>query len=81
VETGSWRENYKLDTARGQAERIEFNDNKSMDKSGNNKSNRLGNSRMLMLVDLVQILPAYSDTNSFRKEKLLFKIRRKGQRR
>jgi len=65
--------------AKGKAEKIELAEVYSMDKLDSAENNRKGNSRML--VDLIRLIPNYSDKNSFRKKKLLLKGRRKGQRR
>lgn len=59
------------------AEKIGLANGYTVDKSGNTIKNYQGNSRML--VDLLRLIPDYSDKNSFRKKKLLIKSRRKGQ--
>ncbi len=51
----------------------------SMDKSDNDIRNHSGNSKIL--VDLLRLIPNYSDKNSFRNKKQMIKKRRKGQRR
>ena len=61
------------------AERIEFIDGHSSNKSDNAIKNHQDNSRML--VDLLRLIPDYSDKNSFRNKKQMIKKRRKGQRR
>ncbi|MDP3912966.1 MAG: hypothetical protein Q8R96_04415 [Bacteroidota bacterium] len=61
------------------AERIEPSNGYVIDKSDNNVKNRSGNSRML--VDLLRLIPNYSDKNNFRKKKQLINRRRNGQRR
>ena len=61
------------------SERIELVDGRSVSKSDNTIENRLGNSRML--VDLLRLIPDYSDKNSLRKKKKEIRMKRKGQRR
>lgn len=49
--------------------KIGVTDDHSLDKSYNNFKNRNGNSRML--IDLLRLIPNYSNKNSFRKKKKL----------
>ena len=60
-------------------EKIGLANDYTADKSDNTIRNYQGNSRML--VDLLRLIPNYSDKNSFRKKKQLIKKRRIGQRR
>ena len=61
------------------AEKIELPNGYTMDKSDNSIKNHQGNSKML--VDLLRLIPNYSDKNGFRKKKQMIKKRRIGQRR
>lgn len=53
------------------SEKIQQSDTNFVDKPDNVLKNRSGNSRML--VDLLRLIPNYSDKKSFRKKKQLIK--------
>lgn len=63
--------------SKGKAEKIVLANGYTIDKSGNTIKNYYGNSRML--VDLLRLIPNYSDKNSFRKKKQMIKRKRNGQ--
>lgn len=65
--------------SKGKNETLEFTDGYSIGKSNNELKNRQGNARML--VDLLRLIPNYSDKNSFRRKKQIIKNKRKRQRR
>ncbi len=75
IRMSDFEERPRFYQAKEKSERISH----SIDKSDNDIRNRIGNSRML--VDLIRLLPEYSDKNSFRKKRQMIKKRRKGQRR
>jgi hypothetical protein len=61
------------------AEKIGLENGYTIDKSGNTMKNYLGNSRML--VDLLRLIPNYSNQNNNRNKIQLIKRRKRGQRR
>ena len=79
IKMSDFEERPRFYLSKEKAEKIEFVVSYSMDKSDNYIRNPLGNSSML--VDLLRLIPNFSDKNSFRKKKQLIKNRRKGQRR
>ena len=79
IKMSDFQERPRFYQSKGKSEKAELVDGHSIDKSDNDIKNRLGNSRML--VDLLRLIPNYSDKNSFRKKKQLIKKRRIGQRR
>jgi hypothetical protein len=64
--------------SKGNAEGIKLITDHSMEKSDNDIKNRVGDLRIL--VDLLRLIPNYSDKNSFRKKKQMLKNKRKEQR-
>ena len=64
--------------SKGKGEKIGVNDVNSLDNSGSDIRNRSGNPRVL--VDLLRLIPNYSNENNFKKKKQLVKNRRMGQR-
>lgn len=77
IKMSDFEERPRFYYSKGKSERNELSNDYSLDKSGNDLRNRLGNSRML--VDLLRLIPNYSDQNSYRRKKHLIKGRRKGQ--
>ncbi len=78
IKMSDFQERPRFYQSKGKAEKIEFANGYTMDKSDNSIKNHQGNSRML--VDLLRLIPNYSDKNSFRKKKQIIKKRRIGQR-
>ena len=60
-------------------EKIDTSYSYTIEKSGKTINNYKGNSRMV--VDLLRLIPNYSDTNGFQKKKRMINKRRIGQRR
>jgi len=79
IKMSDFQERPRFYQSKGKGEKIEPANDYTMDKSGNTIRNYQGNSRML--VDLLRLIPNYSDKNSFRKKKQLIKKRKIGQRR
>jgi len=79
IRMSDFEERPRFYESKEKAEKIGLANGYTMDKSGNTIKNYQGNSRML--VDLLRLIPNYSDKNSFRKKKQLIKNKRKGQRR
>jgi len=79
IRMSDFEEKPKFYQSKGKVDRIGLANGYTMDKSENDIRNRSGNSKML--VDLLRLLPTYSDKNSFRKKKQLINSKRKGQRR
>ena len=65
LKVGSWQ----FYPMKGKSGNIELSDIDSMDKSDNNIKDWNENSRLL--IDLLRLIPNYSDRNSFRKKKQL----------
>jgi hypothetical protein len=65
--------------SKGKAEKIELGNGYTTDKSVNTIKNYQENSKRL--IDLLRLIPNYSDKNSFRKKQQILKKRRIGQRR
>jgi hypothetical protein len=63
------KERQRFYQTNGKAEKIELSGGSFTEKSGNDLRNRSGNSRML--VDLLWLIPNYSDKNNLRKKKKL----------
>jgi hypothetical protein len=61
---------------KGKAEKVELANDQSVDKSSKSATN---NSTSKMLVNLLRLIPHYSDRNSVRKKKQKIKRRRNGQ--
>lgn len=59
------------------AKSLGYSISSNMDKSDDTKKNHQGNPRLL--VDLLRLIPNYSDGNNYGKKKLLVKKRKKGQ--
>jgi hypothetical protein len=78
IKISEFEEKPRFYQAPGKAEKVKQSDANSIDKSDNFGKNRLENSKML--VDLIRLIPDYSDKNSCRKKKLSLLGRRKGQR-
>ncbi len=79
IKMSDFQEKPRFYESKEKAEKIGLANGYTMDKSGNTIKNYQGNSRML--VDLLRLIPNYSDKNSFRKKKQLTKKRKIGQRR
>ena len=79
IKMSDFEERPRFYQSKGKSERIEFTNGFTMDKSGNTIKKYSGDSRML--VDLLKLIPNYSDKNSFRKRKQLIGRKIKGQRR
>jgi hypothetical protein len=79
VKMSDFQEKPRFYESKEKAEKIGLANGYTMDKSGNTIKNYQGNSRML--VDLLRLIPNYSDKNGFRKKKQIIKKRRIGQRR
>ena len=79
IKMSDFEERPRFYQSKEKAENIELVDGYSMDKSDDAIKNYRGNSRML--VDLIRLIPNYSDKKDFRKKRQLIKKRRKGQRR
>ena len=78
VKMSDFEERPKFYQSNGKSEKVKLTDANSIDKSDNFRKNRSGNSRML--VDLLRLIPDYSDKNRYRKKKQLIK-KRIGQKR
>jgi hypothetical protein len=79
IKMSDFQERPKFYQSKERTEMIELVNGYSLDKSDNLIKNYSGNSRML--VDLLRLIPSYTDKNNFGKKKQLIKKRRKGQRR
>ena len=79
IRMSDFQERPRFYQSKGKAETIDLANGYTMDKSVNTIKNYQGNSSML--VDLLRLIPNYSDKNGFRKKKQLIKKRRIGQRR
>ncbi|MDD2306206.1 MAG: relaxase/mobilization nuclease domain-containing protein [Prolixibacteraceae bacterium] len=79
IRMSDFEERPRFYESKEKAEKIGLANDYTADKSGNTIRNYQGNSRML--VDLLRLIPNYSDKNSSRKKKQLIKNKRKGQRR
>ena len=79
IKMSDFQERPRFYESKEKAEKIGLANGYTTDKSGNTIKNYQGNSRML--VDLLRLIPNYSDKNSFRKKKQIIKKRRIGQRR
>ena len=79
IKMSDFQEKPRFYESKGKAETIGLANGYTMDKSGIPIKNYQGNSRML--VDLLRLIPNYSDKNGFRKKKQILKKRRIGQRR
>ena len=79
IKMSDFEERPRFYQSKGKTERIELANKYSIDKSDNDIKNRVENSRML--IDLLRLIPNYSDKNNFRKKKHFIKDRKKGQRR
>jgi len=79
IQMSDFQEKPRFYESKEKAEKIGLANGYTMDKSGNTIKNYQGNSRML--VDLLRLIPNYSDKNGFRKKKQIIKKRRIGQRR
>jgi hypothetical protein len=79
IKLSDFQEEPRFYESKEKAEKIGLDNCYTMDKSGNTIKNYQGNSRML--VDLLRLIPNYSDKNGFRKKKQIIKKRRIGQRR
>jgi len=77
IKMSDFEERPRFYQAKGKAEKI-GQVNHNLDKTNISKEN-LNRSRLL--IDLLRLIPTYSDKNSLRKKKQLIKGRRKGQRR
>jgi hypothetical protein len=78
IKLSDFQEKPRFYESKGKSEGNELASGYRMDKSDITIKNYQGDSRML--VDLLRLIPDYSEKNSFRKKKLLLKSRRKGQR-
>ena len=78
IKMSDFEEKPRFYESKGKGEKIELASGYSIDKSDNFRKNHSVNLRML--VDLLRLIPSYSDKNSYRKKRLLLKNRRKGQR-
>jgi hypothetical protein len=79
IKLSDFQEKPRYYESKGKAEKIVLENGYTLDKSNNSIKNYQGNSRML--VDLLRLMPNYSDTTGFRKKKQMIKKRRTGQRR
>lgn len=75
IKMSDFEERPRFYKSKGKAEKIELANGCTMDKSGNTIKKYQGNSRVL--VDLLRLLPNYSDTNGFRKKNQMIKNKRK----
>jgi len=75
IKMSDFEERPRFYQSKGKAEKIEQSDGYSMDKSSKPAIN---NPTSKMLVDLLRLIPNYSDRNSFRKKKQMIKRRRRG---
>ena len=75
IKMSDFEERPRFYESKGKAEKIELADGYSMDKSSKPAIN---NPTSKMLVDLLRLIPNYSDRNSFRKKKQMIKRRRRG---
>lgn len=79
IKMSEFEERPRFYEALGKAEQNEFTNGYSTEKSGNEIENSRANSRMLL--DLLRLIPDYSDINGFMKKKQMIKKKRKEQRR
>jgi len=78
IKMSDFEERPRFYQMKGKAERIELANDYTMDKSDNDIKNRSGNSRILL--DLIRLIPNYSDKNSCRRKKQLMRKSIKNQR-
>ena len=71
IKMSDFEERPRFYESKGKGEKIEQSDANSIDKSDNFRKNHTVNSRML--VDLLRLIPNYSEKNSFRKYKYMRK--------
>jgi len=72
----NFEERPKFYQSKEKAEKLGFARGYSIDKSDNDFKHRHGNLRML--VDLLRLIPNYSDQNNFRNRKKMIKNLRRG---
>ena len=77
IKMSDFEERPRFYQSKGKTEKIESANDNSVDKSQNDQKNGFGNSQML--IDLLRLIPNYSDKNSFRKKKQFIKMKRKRQ--
>jgi hypothetical protein len=77
IKLSDFEERPKFYESKEKAEKIGLANGYAMDKSQSDMKNPSGNSRML--VDLLRLIPNYSDKNSYRKKKQMINRKRKGQ--